>query len=247
VDRVLAAARAARAVLGGAEEAPLDDVLELVERGHGVPVGVLALGPELAGAYLRRPRGALILLNGRDAAARLRFTLAHELGHHVLAHDQRVDTEATLYRSSRPVEVQANAFAAELLAPVGAVRAWLASRGAPAVGLDEVVALAAEFGVSAPAALFRLVAAGGVSRERERRLRSELEEHAHLDLRHRLGLPTFEDGLSRARERMPRVPPGSALDAYARGELGAERLAAIVRAALDDVLATMRSVDLDLV
>ena len=139
----------------------------------------------------------------------------------------------------------ANAFAAELLVPVAAVRAWLAARGAPAVGLDEVVALAVEFGVSAPAALFRLVAAGGVPRERERRLRSELEEDAHLDLRHRLGLPAFEDGLSRARERMPRVPPGSALDAYARGELGAERLAAIVRAALDDVLATMRSVDLE--
>ncbi len=112
------------------------------------------------------------------------------------------------------------------------------------MGLDEVVALAAGFGISAPAALFRLVAAGAVPRDRVRRLRAELDEDAHLDLRHRLGLPAFEDGLSLARERMPRVPPGSALDAYARGELGAERLAAMVRVALQDVLETMWSVDL---
>jgi Zn-dependent peptidase ImmA (M78 family) len=239
-DGVRAAARAAR---GGAE-GPLD-VLALVEEEHGVPVGVLALEEGLAGAYLRRPRGALILLNGTEAAPRLRFTLAHELGHHVLSHSQSVDTAAGLRRPERPMEVQANRFAAELLAPAAAVRAWLDARDGVGVGLDEVVALGATYGISAPAALFRLVAAGALpERARVRRLLDEIEEGAHLDLRHRLGLPAFEDGLSRARERMPRVPPGSALDAFARGELGAERLAAMVRAALDDVRSTMRAVDL---
>jgi Zn-dependent peptidase ImmA (M78 family) len=231
---VLAAARAARGALGAGEEEPVD-VLALVEDGHGVPVGVLELGPELAGAYLRRPRGAVILVNGGDAAARLRFTLAHELGHHVLEHAQSVDTPAGLAAPAARAEIDANAFAAELLVPVAAVRAWLAARDPVAVGLDEVVALAAAFGVSAPAALFRLQAAGAIPRDRLGRLRDEIAEDAHLDLRHRLGLPAFEDGLSAARERMPRVPPGSALDAYARGELAAERLAAMVRATLDDL------------
>ena len=245
VDPVVARAREARAALGTPEEAPLADVLALAEQGHGVPVGVLALERGLAGAYLRRPRGALILLNGTDPAARLRFTLAHELGHHLLEHEQSVDTAADISRPRRPVEVQANRFAAELLVPLPAVRAWLAARRSPAVGLDEVVELGAAFGVSAPAALFRLQAAGALrDQARFARIEEEIEGNAHLDLRHRRRLPGFEDGLSRARERMPRVPPGSALDAYARGTLAAERLAAIVRAPLADVRATTRAADL---
>jgi Zn-dependent peptidase ImmA (M78 family) len=245
MDSVLEAARAARAVLGAKVDAPLPDVLALVEEGHGVPVGVLALDAGIAGAYLPRARGALILLNGSDPVQRLRFTLAHELGHHVLEHERSVDTHAVLRRPVRAIEVQANAFAAELLVPVAAVLAWRAARADAPVGLDAVVELAADFGISAPAALFRLQAAGALrDRARLARIRGEIEENAHLDLRHRRHLPDFEDGLSEARARMPRVRPGSALDAYARGTLGAERLAALVRAPLDDVLRTLREADL---
>jgi Zn-dependent peptidase ImmA (M78 family) len=245
MDRVLDAARRARAVLGDAVGEPLADLLALVEEGHGVPVGVLALDAGLAGAYLRRPRGALILLNGADAAPRLRFTLAHELGHHALAHEQSVDTHAALERPARAIEIQANRFAAELLVPLPAVAAWLSGRGSSTVGLDDVVELAARFGISAPAALFRLQAAGALGdRSRAARIRAEIDENAHLDLRHRRGLPDLDDGLARARERMPRVRAGSALDAYARGTLGAERLAALVRATLEDVQATMRAAEL---
>jgi Zn-dependent peptidase ImmA (M78 family) len=243
MDRVLTAARSARAVLGAPVREPLPDVLALVEQGHGVPVGVLALEPGIAGAYFRRPRGALILLNGADAAARLRFTLAHELGHHVLEHEQSVDTQAALDRPVREVERQANAFAAELLVPVAAVLAFLEGRGP--VGLADVVELAAGFGISAPAALFRLQAAGALrDRRRFARIRDEIAEDAHLELRHRLHLPDYDDGLARARTRLPRVPAGSALDAYARGTLGADRLAALVRAPVDDVRGTMRAADL---
>jgi Zn-dependent peptidase ImmA (M78 family) len=242
MDSVLEAARDARAVLGAPVDAPLPDVLALVEEGHGVPVGVLELDAGIAGAYLPRPRGALILLNGADPVPRLRFTLAHELGHHVLDHERSVDTHAVLRRPVRAIEVQANAFAAELLVPVAAV---LARRPERPVGLGEVVELAAAFGVSALVALFRLQAAGALpDRARVGRIRAEIEDNAHLDLRHRLHLPDFEDGLSRARERMPRVRPGSALDAYARGSLGAERLAALVRAPVEDVRTTMRAADL---
>ena len=115
MDPVLETGRAARAVLGTPMEEPLPDVLELVEEGHGVPVGVLALDPAIAGAYIRRPRGALILLNGTDSVQRLRFTLAHELGHHVLEHEQSVDPHAVLNRPVRAIEVQANRFAAPQL------------------------------------------------------------------------------------------------------------------------------------
>jgi Zn-dependent peptidase ImmA (M78 family) len=243
MDRVLEAARSARGALGTAVREPLPDVLALVEQGHGVPVGVLALDAAIAGAYFRRARGALILLNGADAAQRLRFTLAHELGHHVLAHEQSVDTHADLSRPVRAIERQANAFAAELLVPVVAVLAFLSERGR--VGLADVVELAAEFGISAPAALFRFQAAGALrDRGRFARIRDEIADNAHLELRHRLHLPDYEDGLALARERMPRVPTGSALDAYARGALSADRLAALVRTAVEDVRTTMRAADL---
>jgi Zn-dependent peptidase ImmA (M78 family) len=243
MDRVLEAARSARAVLGTPVREPLPDVLVLVEEGHGVPVGVLALDSAIAGAYFRRARGALILLNGTDAAARLRFTLAHELGHHVLAHEQSVDTHEELTRPVRTIERQANAFAAELLVPVAAVLAFLEGRGP--VGLADVVELAAEFGISAPAALFRLQGVGALrDRQRFARIRDEIAEDAHLELRHRLHLPDYEDSLARARARMPRVPAGSALDAYARGSLTGDRLAALVRAPIDDLRSTMRAADL---
>jgi Zn-dependent peptidase ImmA (M78 family) len=243
MDPVLARAREAR--LGTPGDGPLDDVLGLAEEGHGVPVGVLVLEGGLAGAYLRRPRGALILLNGSEPAARLRFTLAHELGHHVLQHGQSVDTRAEISDPRRPMEVDANRFAAELLVPLPAVDTWLAGRSPAVVGLDDVVVLAARFGVSALVALFRLQAAGAVpDRARLGRIREEIESSAHLDLRHRRRLPDLQDGLSAARERMPRVPAGSALDAYARGVMGAERLAALVRASVAEARETMRTADL---
>ena len=237
------AAREARGEVG--EDAAVQDLLALVEQVHGVPVAVLALDAGVAGAYLRRPRGALILLNGTEAAARLRFTLAHELGHHVLRHGQSVDTPASLAAPARPVEVEANRFAAELLLPRPAVRAWLGSRPPVAVGLGDVVELAAAFGVSALVALFRLQGAGALpDRDRAARIRTEIEDGAHLDLRHRLGLRDLDDGVARARAAMPRLPgaaAGSVLDAYARGELPAERLAAVVRAGVDEARATLRA------
>ena len=219
MDRVLNAAHEARSALGAAATEPLPDLLALVEEGHGVPVGVLALDPGLAGANPRRPRGALILLNGADAAQRLRFTLAHELGHHVLEHEQSVDTHAALARPARAIEIQANKFAAELLVPVPAVRAWLERRDASG---RRASTTSSSWPPASGSALRRRSSA---SRPRARsatasghpRIRAEIDDNAHLDLRHRRRLPDLDDGLARARERMPRVRPGSALDAYARG------------------------------
>src|SRR3712207_7408724 len=65
------------------------------------------------------PYTTLFRSNGREATTRQRFTLAHELGHVRCGHAPAVDVDtiADLANRTDPLEVQANAFAAELLLP----------------------------------------------------------------------------------------------------------------------------------
>lgn len=69
--------------------------------------------------------GPLITYNPLEIPVRQRFTIAHELGHHVLAHGARDrDTpENFTMGSNDPEEVEANRFAAELLMPAKFVKA----------------------------------------------------------------------------------------------------------------------------
>jgi len=213
-------------VLGAPADAPLPDLLEAVEA-TGAQVLVVALDADVAGACIERPGLALLFVNGAQALVRQRFTLAHELGHHRLGHASVVDRPVDLTAAVRdPAEVAANAFAAEFLVPAEAVRRWAAGR---TVGLDDVVRLAAAYGVSARMARIRLETAGALpDRERTRRLDAEIEEGLHLPLAAALGLSGVADGLAAAAAAMPRLPAalrGSALGAVLAGELTIEQAA----------------------
>src|SRR5690349_17466947 len=118
-------AREARARLGLDAAAPVPCVVTLVEGRAGLPVVVAGLPDEVAGALWRDGGRAIIWVNGAQAVERQRFTVAHELGHVCCRHDATtVDTAATISAAARdPREVQANAFAAELLAPRAGVAA----------------------------------------------------------------------------------------------------------------------------
>jgi Zn-dependent peptidase ImmA (M78 family) len=78
---------------------------------------------KLLGAFINDPdRG--IMVTSRRALPVQRFTAAHELGHEVLGHEASFDEEEVLTRalfatqeSFDPREVQANAFASQLLTP----------------------------------------------------------------------------------------------------------------------------------
>ncbi len=214
-----AAARATRARAGVGPEAPLC-VLGAAEQGLGVGVVLLDLGPDTAGALLRRGGRAFAFVHGRQAVVRQRFTLAHELGHHVLGHGEALDSPRTIFpaRDFDPVEAQANAFAAELLAPLTAVRAFAAGR---AVTLELVVRVATAFGLSAQAARFRLQAAG-VLRDRAfaARLDDEIAQGLHTTLAAALRLADRDDELARAARHLPRLPDaarGTALEALLDG------------------------------
>jgi Zn-dependent peptidase ImmA (M78 family) len=237
-------AREARAELGLAPDAPLDCVLTEIEERAGVPVVLLALGKDLAGAYLPQP---LIFLSGDQPSNRLRFTLAHEFGHHWMDHGRSVDRVATLRDRDEPREVEANAFAAEFLTPKAAVLRYVDEHPGETVTLDFVVALAAQFGISAQAALIRLRTAGVLpSGSLYAKLNGEIDEGLHLMLAHHHGLTDKDDGIARARHETPRMPPalrGSPLAAFLAGQIDVDGLArasgrtrAEAQAAVDELL-----------
>ena len=111
------------------------------------------------------PRERLIVVNAAEAMSgetptrRIRFTIAHEVGHWI-CHARGMDDAPTYCRSQdlaqdadRALEREANVFGAELLMPEPAVReAWAA--------YPDREALAERFGVSALAAQWRLYSFG---------------------------------------------------------------------------------------
>ena len=107
---------------------------ELTERGYGrVDVFGMLVEHEiplvfrplegLLGAFINDPLPGVIVTTRRQLAVQ-RFTAAHELGHALLNHDPSLDDPSILRRSpfvARPTynlqEIQADAFASELLTP----------------------------------------------------------------------------------------------------------------------------------
>ena len=207
-------AREARVALGLDPVAPLEDVLDAVETRS--PVIVAALPEDVAGACVG---GRILWVNGSQFAPRQRFTLAHEFGHAWIGHDGRLepDTVATLNgRTSNPYEIQANAFAAEFLVPKAGL-----DRFESEPTLEDVVRMAADYGVSAPAMVIRLEQCTLASPARIARLRGEVDEGLHGYLR----IEPLGDRLERI-DSLPYLSPsllGSHLAAALRGDAPVDR------------------------
>ena len=107
--------------------------------------------PSLDGMYCKG-KGIFLPSVGHRPAGRLRFTCAHELGHHLLGHGTKVDEYVKdpdrAHRRS-PDERAADAFARNLLMPKPAVVAAMTRRGASwgAAGPRDVFVAAGELGV----------------------------------------------------------------------------------------------------
>ena len=117
---------------------------------------------DIDGLVLELDAGAVIWVNEEQAPTRTRFTLAHELGHHLLRHadtfhlDLGGDLAPNATGGGHPAydwraERAANEFAANLLMPAAMVRQ-------SASALTDVGALASTFKVSPAAMGFRLAA-----------------------------------------------------------------------------------------
>jgi len=127
------------------------------------------LGDDVSGALVTNANGAAILLQEGHHENRKRFTIAHEIGHHVLGHhfDEggHVHVDRGNYISLRgrrasegvdPKEVEANWFAAALLMPSEMVKAEVARLGVAALHDQHVEHLASLFEVSQQAMTIRL-------------------------------------------------------------------------------------------
>lgn len=189
-------ARLTRERHGIAPLGPVPDLVELVEARLHVPVVIGALHGDVDGAYLPDDSGAgaTIFLNGRRPLVRQRFTLAHELGHHVLSHGSSVDDTHALegdgWAGGQAMDERcANAFAAELLIPPDAARAWVTEADADPGALETVVRFAAAFGVSASMACIRLRTAKLLDADRAATLLAAMQEHEHLAFADTLKVP----------------------------------------------------------
>jgi Zn-dependent peptidase ImmA (M78 family) len=242
------AARRARVEMGYRLDEPLPDLLAAIEGPGGAQVVVLDLGEDVAGACIQRPGLALVFVNGGQVPARQRFTLAHEFGHRRLGHASVVDRPADVFGGGErdPAEVAANYFAAEFLVPCPAARRCAAGR---AIGLDDVVRLAAEFGVSARMARIRLETCGALRDARLiARLDDEIAGGLHLGLATHLGLNDLDDGLARAAAAMPRLPPAlrsTPLGAVLAGDLTVEEAAARSGVTPEQLRRALRRMGLD--
>jgi len=120
---------------------------------------------DVSGFYFRRGDDRIIGVNASHPPTRQRFTIAHEIGHAILStHDSLHVDRAFKLRDKRsasgidPFEIEANAFAAELLIPEHMLVERLRKRGG--LDLDDakaIQALANEFGVSSQALIIRIL------------------------------------------------------------------------------------------
>jgi len=123
-------AKAARRGYAGVLPVPL----EQIARREGIKIELASLDDDLSGMSFIKNGVAVIVLNLNHHPNRRRFTLAHEIGHHLmhvpyLTNNVHVD-KVVLNRdavSSQAIdnkEIQANAFAAELLMPEAELRKY---------------------------------------------------------------------------------------------------------------------------
>ncbi|MDQ1292603.1 MAG: hypothetical protein QG608_483 [Actinomycetota bacterium] len=115
-----------RAALG-LGSAPMGSLSDLAERHFGVDVECGPFGPGLSGMCVHGGSIALILANTELTAGHLRFTIAHELAHHLLGDPREVIIEDGL-GGDAVLERRANAFAAHLLMPTDELRRVIAGR-----------------------------------------------------------------------------------------------------------------------
>lgn len=142
---------------------PVD--VEGLARRLGADVRIRPLELDLSGLVQRRGSGAIIGVNSRHSPQRQRFTLAHELGHWLMGHgDTVVDNirrrDEVSSTATDAEEIEANAFAAELLMPKAWIEGDVGRRLLGPMDEDVVTSLAQRYDVSSEAMTYRLMNLG---------------------------------------------------------------------------------------
>lgn len=207
----------------GPPEGPLLD-LQSVAESLGLLGFSLALGPDAGdAAYVDVGRAGVAVINGTADPGRRRFSLAHELGHHLTGDayepSPRLGASAT--------ERMFNAFAAYLLMPRSSVLSIWDEFSAQPHRLA-AIAVAVRFSVSWTAACNQLRDLDLIdSRERERLLGNDLRRGELFEFGERFAVELDP----------PSVPPGYAravVSAYRKGQLTAARTVELLHHSVDE-------------
>jgi len=232
---------------------PVPEMTELIEL-QGVRTGLVDLPDDVSGLSINDPKlGFFVVANRQHHVWRRRFSFAHEYAHLLMDRD-RLGTVSHASRSDDLIEVRANSFAACFLMPADAVARFVATlgKGKPSRSLvqvyDEneavtvegraaphsqdlqiydVVQMASLFGVSVPAALYRLrnlrfITDADLSRLKEEDDRGKSRTTARL-----LGLA--EPDHAEARNEFRHRFLGLGLDAYRRDLISTGKLRELAR------------------
>jgi Zn-dependent peptidase ImmA (M78 family) len=181
----------------GCPTQPLWDLARTVEE-CGLVAFTLDLGSdEVDGVYAALDEAGVAIVNGHFECGRRRFTLAHELGHHVLQDEFTSDWDV-LAGPDTHHERLINAFAVHFLLPrPGAESAWRELRGA-SKPWEAALALGARFGLSWSALTLHLKNIGLVDQAVYDDLRATPPRRAHY-VERELSIP---DDL-----KPPSIPP----------------------------------------
>jgi Zn-dependent peptidase ImmA (M78 family)/transcriptional regulator with XRE-family HTH domain len=188
----------------------LGDVAALIEQNFAVDVALSPLGTDADGLCVHCGTSALILASSDFPDGHLRFTLAHELGHHLLKDPADIIEETTRDIFADTVrEQRANGFAGHFLMPERGIRsvlAWLGERPGH-VSDRSAVALMEHFGVSMAALVYQLNIIGLLSYDdgqnlRNRGVRSLVSQHRDVA---QSGAATATRRVRRAPERLTRT------------------------------------------
>jgi len=155
--------------LGLADVVPVQ--VDLVAEKLSLPVMRTNLGEGVSGVLVTEAGRSYIGVQKNDPPKRQRYTIGHEIGHHVLKHHQEsvhvdrvsvVTFRAVSYRTTRsahgsdPREGEANQFSACLLMPARLVRREATKLRQGPVSDADIEDLAAKFEVSEAAMTIRL-------------------------------------------------------------------------------------------
>lgn len=155
--------RLAAALLQGQRKPPVD--LDLIAAKVDAEIRHLDLAADISGILYRQNDRRVIVVNQAHAEPRRRFTIAHEIGHLVLHKGVEVHVDSGFrinLRNPRSAtaedveEIEANAFAANILMPAAWLRADVKDPTLDPTDSRELDALALRYQVSPQAMVVRL-------------------------------------------------------------------------------------------
>lgn len=232
---------------------PVPEMTELIEL-QGVRTGLVDLPDDVSGLSINDPKlGFFVVANRQHHVWRRRFSFAHEYAH-LLMDRERLGTVSQASHSDDLIEVRANSFAACFLMPADAVARFVATlgKGKPSrslvqvydeneamtvegraaphsqdLQLYDVVQMGSLFGVSVPAAYYRLRNLRFITDSELSRLKEEDERGKSRTTARLLGIA--EPDHTKARNEFRHRFLGLALDAYRRDLISTGKLRELAR------------------